>query len=721
MKFINKNFPLVIGIALGLLSLSGVHQTLRAAEWLSNDRDRLGTRHNPDEDILDKSNIAQISELKQFQATGSIIKNAAVADDAIYFTSLKAEALNDLNNDGDIQGFRQSPSGPLPQNFDDHSSYVYKLDKNLNPVPGWPTNHVNIATAFSQCHPGQPVPPLLIQTSPTVKGNKVIVATSQLNFPIIPIGLPSGYLIALDKNDGHCLWATLITEEPPPTEVACSPDGSDPSLPFCGLAGFPFIAPPVIEAGSQPNTLKYHHVAEGVQSSPVVDGNFMYVATTSAEEEFSAFVPGFPCCKTNPKVAKVDLNTGHIVWQKKLIDSSILPSDPNDHQRFAGVTVYSSPAVVLDHKNKMIYVATGDAYRGDPDYCYTGDPREECVGNSRPKVSDIDPKKLPINSLIAIDMEGAHEIKWVLQAVPDDFWTFACVPLPGVGNQDANCPNPPGPNYNISGGPLLIRNVINYDGIDAYSDGKPDQHIDIVVGKVKDGNVIAAEVTTGAQVWKKRVGAPVLIGLSGLAYDGQQIFVTSEGTPHIDFQTGFPTSREWTMQGAGPYGGSKIYGGCVSALDPATGTINWQSNAIQQIGAPYYGLPGGGIPMPTLDDLGGGAMHLFSLDSYLGPPSSIPGVVFAESIAPSNELHLLFGLLPPITSALLPPAPNMYAFDSETGNVLWHTTVTNPHQTFGENFPGAVISGATIVDGRVYWGTGFVESDGIMHVFGLPH
>ena len=79
--------------------------------------------------------------------------------------------------------------------------------------------------------------------------------------------------------------------------------------------------------------------------------------------------------------------------------------------------------------------------------------------------------------------------------------------------------------------------------------------------------------------------------MAGLSYDGEQIFVTTEGTAHFDFRAGgAPTSTAWEMQGTGapgvsPYPGSTIFGGNVSALDPATGQIAWQANAIQQVGA----------------------------------------------------------------------------------------------------------------------------------------
>ena len=59
------------------------------------------------------------------------------------------------------------------------------------------------------------------------------------------------------------------------------------------------------------------------------------------------------------------------------------------------------------------------------------------------------------------------------------------------------------------------------------------------------------------------------------------------------------------------------------------------------------------------------------------------GVVYAGSLAP------LFG-------SLGLGQNNMYALDAETGNILW-----------GFNSGGSVNAGAAVVDGTVYWGSGY--------------
>ena len=88
--------------------------------------------------------------------------------------------------------------------------------------------------------------------------------------------------------------------------------------------------------------------------------------------------------------------------------------------------------------------------------------------------------------------------------------------------------------------------------------------------------------------------------------------------------------------------------GSWSALDPTTGEILWQT------------------PDPN------GALDT-------GPMTVANGVVYAPS-----------------TGAATASTPNMFALDAKTGKVLW-------------SFPsgGSVQAGAVVVDGVVYWGSGY--------------
>src|SRR5712691_4014317 len=101
----------------------------------------------------------------------------------------------------------------------------------------------------------------------------------------------------------------------------------------------------------------------------------------------------------------------------------------------------------------------------------------------------------------------------------------------------------------------------------------------------------------------------------------------------------------YTLGGSGPYAGKTVTGGSWAAMDPATGKILWQT------------------PDPQ------GAVDA-------GFVSVANGVVYAGSMVTAGN--------------------NMYALDAATGKILW---------SFASG--GTVTGGAAIVDGSVYWGSGY--------------
>ena len=90
--------------------------------------------------------------------------------------------------------------------------------------------------------------------------------------------------------------------------------------------------------------------------------------------------------------------------------------------------------------------------------------------------------------------------------------------------------------------------------------------------------------------------------------------------------------------------------GSWAALDPATGDIDWQI-ADPAPNTPYFGT------------------------SVNGPVTVVNGVVFGGSMDPSGT---------------------MFAMDAATGTVLW---------SFKSG--GSVYGGPAVVDGSVYWGSGY--------------
>ena len=95
--------------------------------------------------------------------------------------------------------------------------------------------------------------------------------------------------------------------------------------------------------------------------------------------------------------------------------------------------------------------------------------------------------------------------------------------------------------------------------------------------------------------------------------------------------------------------GQPISGGSWAALDPQTGKIDWQT-----------ATPGG--------------------NAALGPVSEAGGLLYAASMDPN------------------PSDPDMFALNASTGKILWSFAAGS-----------SVNAGPSIVDGTVYWGTGYAH------------
>ena len=106
--------------------------------------------------------------------------------------------------------------------------------------------------------------------------------------------------------------------------------------------------------------------------------------------------------------------------------------------------------------------------------------------------------------------------------------------------------------------------------------------------------------------------------------------------------------KQYTLEPSG----ETLKGGSWSALDAATGKIIWQ----------------------TADPAG---------ERDLSPMTVANGVVYAGSMASGAEQN------------------NMYALDAKTGKILWNF-----------NSGGSVVAGAAVVDGTVYWGSGYTRVPG---------
>jgi polyvinyl alcohol dehydrogenase (cytochrome) len=177
----------------------------------------------------------------------------------------------------------------------------------------------------------------------------------------------------------------------------------------------------------------------------------------------------------------------------------------------------------------------------------------------------------------------------------------------------------------------------------------PTKSGDIVAAGQKSGIIWGLNADTGATVWRTLVGpGSSLGGLEwGSATDGKRIYFAVVNLFAIPYDMVNPPKGTAASSSAGSWG----------AVDPATGKIIWQ-----------VADPNGAID--------------------LGPVSVANGVVYASSFG--GPVHFFPGSPPN------PDKPTMFALDAANGKQLWQFTSG-----------GSVNAGPAIVDGRLYWGSGY--------------
>jgi len=191
-----------------------------------------------------------------------------------------------------------------------------------------------------------------------------------------------------------------------------------------------------------------------------------------------------------------------------------------------------------------------------------------------------------------------------------------------------------------------------------HHDGHRDEQRDVIGAGQKSGVYSAFDADTGDFLWGTQVGPGGSLGgiLWGSATDGERIYVAISNSEHLPYTAGTEVGKA----------------GSWSALDPTTGEILWRTP--DPNGAVY---PNGAADPPGAVDT--------------GPMTVANGVVYAPSMAAAKPCA-------PKPCVPKRDLPNMFALDAATGKVLW-------------SYPsgGSVNAGAVVVDGVVYWGSGYTN------------
>ena len=178
-------------------------------------------------------------------------------------------------------------------------------------------------------------------------------------------------------------------------------------------------------------------------------------------------------------------------------------------------------------------------------------------------------------------------------------------------------------------------------------------HFRSVVGiGAKSGVYTLLDGKTGEFIWNTLLGPGGDQGGMewGTAFDGDRIYASITNHHHIPYK----------LTQNGVISNTTITGGSWSALDPITGRILWQTADPQVETLPGLGVVG------VWD---------------LAPVTVANGIVYASSMAKLASQN------------------QMFALDAATGAILWQ---------FGAG--SSVNSGPAVVDGSVYWGSGYSRS-----------
>jgi polyvinyl alcohol dehydrogenase (cytochrome) len=351
-------------------------------------------------------------------------------------------------------------------------------------------------------------------------------------------------------------------------------------------------------------------------------------------------------------IVALNAQTGAIIWR-----TYSLPDNGGVPGGYAGATMFSPPAV--DVSKGLVYGTFGQPYTEPASVtaCHTshGGFTESC--------------ELPgsyLRSIVAFDLKTGTP-KWSYRVIGHGPWLQACGSQPAAVTWCA--PEADGEKWDIGGSGANVMRVRmgghkhenGHKHDDGDNDGDDKEWRDVVGFGGKSGVYTLLDAETGQFIWDSLIGPGGDQGGMewGTAFDGKRIYASITNHHHIPY--------ELTQNGV--ISNVTATGGSWAALDPATGKILWQTADPQT-----ETVPGFSSPVGVWD---------------LAPVTVAHGVLYASSMAKSGS--------------------SMYALDAATGAILWQY---DPGSLCGgsANCGSSVNSGPAVVNGSVYWGSGYSRS-----------
>ena len=387
----------------------------------------------------------------------------------------------------------------------------------------------------------------------------------------------TGKFYALDANTGCVRWVVenaAARTTPMIVKSAVSPSGWLTIVGERDRGAHAFDAQTGREIWKSP-PLEANPIA-GITGTPVISGDQVFVPLTSGEEG-AARQPTYRCCSFQASLAALDLRTGKLNWQTKVITEPLHDTHKNAVgvmlQGPAGGAIWSAPTV--DAARGLVYVATGDSY------------------------TEVDTKGA--DAIVAIDTRTG-KIRWSNQVTERDNFIVGC----NAAQKPVNCPSPDGPDYDFGASPILF----HLPASQGKGAGK-----DVVLSGQKSGVVYGMDPDTGKSLWSTRVGSGSSLGGIewGMAADLTRLYVANADTVNLLEENLKVLGRSNV---ATPLGPAKPG---LSAIDPATGKVLWTVPA-PKAACHYAG--------DRSKDRGGGACARAQSQA----PSVMPGAVFSGTL-----------------------------------------------------------------------------------------
>jgi polyvinyl alcohol dehydrogenase (cytochrome) len=462
-----------------------------------------------------------------------------------------------------------------------------------------------------------------------------VSATPAVEDGAVYVGDFGGMLWKLDAETGNVIWSHMVADY---TGIAGDIVRTSPSLARDTLVVGDLKAPNMLGIDARTGSLRWitqvHPDPKGTMTgSPVLADDTIYTGVSAS----GASGPG---ATFRGAIVALDAQTGSIRWR-----TYSLPDNGGIAGGYAGATMFAPPAV--DLSAGLVYGTFGQPYTEPASvtacHAANGGFTESC---EQPGAF--------LKSVVAFDLKSG-EPRWSYRVQGHEPWLQACAGQPLTVTW---CPaESDSEKWDLGG------SGVNVMRVRFHNQRGPDHWRDVVGIGGKSGVYTVLDATTGAFVWSSLIGPGGDQGGMewGTAFDGERIYVSITNHHHISYK----------LTDNGVISNTTVTGGSWAALDPATGTILWQTADPQ---------------VETLPGLG--TVGVWDL----APVTVANGVLYASSMAK------------------LASQDQMFALDAATGEILWQ---------FGAG--SSVNAGPAVVGGTVYWGSGYsrsgVEGSGNQRLF----